>query len=242
MRLQALEFPFMNTITRLVLVILTAGVTGLLAVAHGVDQLGARAATSSSTASARPSLVARYQLQNNAEDSSRNQFHAALRGTGRFRRRSRCSRRALLLTGDGSHVQLPANTLDGEDTISVTGWLFLPTGASGPVFDFGRDAANRLFATASRDGLRASVVLNGMPSSERRPPAPSPKTSGCTLPSSSIRPRARCPRTSTARRHAQAADVSVDGDADRAERRRRRSTVPRPFAGRRRADAARAAA
>ena len=38
-------------------------------------------------------------------------------------------------------------------------WLFLPTGASGPVFDFGRDAANRLFATASRDGLRASAVV-----------------------------------------------------------------------------------
>ena len=61
-------------------------------------------------------------------------------------------RRALLLTGDGSHLQLPSETLTGEDTISVTAWLFLPTGASGPFFDFGQNAATRLYAVANPTG------------------------------------------------------------------------------------------
>ena len=70
-------------------------------------------------------------------------------------------RRALLLTGDGSHLQLPGETLTGEDTLSVTTWLYLPTGASGPIFDFGQNAATRFSAIASPAGFRASIVLDG---------------------------------------------------------------------------------
>jgi hypothetical protein len=149
----------MTGITRLVGALLVTVVTALLTVAHGVDQT-TQGGDQFLDGIGETSLTARYVLENNAEDASRNQFHAALRGTASFVD-DPLFRRALLLTGDGSHLQLPANALEGEDTISVTGWLFLPTGASGPVFDFGRDAANRLFATASRDGFRASVILNG---------------------------------------------------------------------------------
>ena len=106
-------------------------------------------------------LIARYALAGNAEDSSRNQFHAALRGTGGEFVDDPQFRRALLLTGDGSHVQLPGRTLTAEEAVTVTAWLFLPTGASGTVFDFGQNAANRLFAMASRTGFRASIVVNG---------------------------------------------------------------------------------
>ena len=66
-------------------------------------------------------IAARYQLTENLEDSSRNQFHAALRGTGGSFVDDPQFRRVLLLTGDGSHVQLPGQTLGGEDTITVTG-------------------------------------------------------------------------------------------------------------------------
>ena len=77
-------------------------------------------------------LVARYVLGGNAEDSSRNNFHASLRGSGgAFVEDSRFGR-ALELSGNGSYVQLPGQALAGEDTISVAGWLYLPTGASGP--------------------------------------------------------------------------------------------------------------
>jgi DUF1680 family protein len=106
-------------------------------------------------------LVARYVFGANAEDSSRNQFHAALRGSGAEFVTDPQFQNVLLLTGSGSHVQLPGRTLENEDTISITGWLFLPTGASGPVFDFGQSASSHLFAVASKAGLRASIVSGG---------------------------------------------------------------------------------
>jgi DUF1680 family protein len=106
-------------------------------------------------------LLARYVFADNPEDASRNQFHATLRGTGAEFVDDPQFRRVLLLTGMGSHVELPGRTLEGEDTISVAGWLYLPTGASGPVFDFGQSASSRLFAVASKSGIRTSIVSGG---------------------------------------------------------------------------------
>ena len=105
-------------------------------------------------------LIARYILSGNPEDSSRNQLHGTLRGTGGTFIEDE-ARRVLLLTGDGSHLQLPADALSGEDTLSVTAWLFLPTGASGHVFDFGQNPANRMYAEASKAGFRAAIVTGG---------------------------------------------------------------------------------
>ena len=107
-------------------------------------------------------LVARYLFNGNAEDSSRNHFHATLRGAGAAYVEDARFGRALELSGDGSHVQLPGHTLNGEDTISVTGWLYLPTGASGPWFDFGQGASTRLLATVSAsDGFGAGFAAGG---------------------------------------------------------------------------------
>lgn len=106
-------------------------------------------------------MVARYQLGGNAEDSSRNQFHASVRGVGGVFVNDDQFKQVLLLTGDGSHLQLPGHTLSGEDTLSVATWLYLPTGATGPIFDFGQNASTRFFATANASGFRASIALNG---------------------------------------------------------------------------------
>jgi len=106
-------------------------------------------------------LVARYLFGANAEDTSRNQFHAELRGAGAEFVDDTQFRRVLLLTGSGSHVQLPGRTLQNEDTLSITGWIYLPTGASGPIFDFGQNAANHFAASASRAGLKTVVVTGG---------------------------------------------------------------------------------
>ena len=65
------------------------------------------------------------------------------------------------LTGDGSHAQLPASALSGEDALAVVGWLYLPTRASGPVFDFGHSPATRLFAFVDAQGFRATAVVDG---------------------------------------------------------------------------------
>ncbi len=106
-------------------------------------------------------LIARYVLDGSAEDASRNQFHATVRGNGATFVDDEQFRRALLLTGDGSHLQLPGATLAGEDTLSVTGWVFLPTGASGTFFDFGQSAAATFSALASPAGFRAAITLDG---------------------------------------------------------------------------------
>jgi uncharacterized protein len=106
-------------------------------------------------------LIARYVFNGNVEDSSRNQLHATLRGTGGVFVEDATGRLALLLTGDGSHVQLPADALAGEDALAVVGWLFVPTGASGPVFDFGQGQATRLFAFVDAQGFRVATVVDG---------------------------------------------------------------------------------
>ena len=147
-------------ITRIFLALIVAVSTVVLALGHAVrarDQGGDQFLDGIGETG----LVARYVLGGNVEDSSRNQFHAVLEGSGGTFVDDPQFRRVLLLTGDGSHLRLPANALDGEDTISVTGWLFLPTGSTGPIFDFGQNASTRLFAEASRSGIRSAVIVGG---------------------------------------------------------------------------------
>lgn len=105
-------------------------------------------------------LIARYLLDGNAEDSSRNQFHARVIGPGGVFV-SEAARRVLLLTGDGSHARLPTSVFSGDDMLTVTGWLYLPTRASGPVFDFGHDPATRLFAFVDAQGFRVTALVDG---------------------------------------------------------------------------------
>ncbi|HUT08228.1 MAG TPA: LamG-like jellyroll fold domain-containing protein, partial [Candidatus Latescibacteria bacterium] len=102
-------------------------------------------------------LIARYMFNGNAEDSSRNNFHATLHGTGAAFVEDRRFGRALNLQGDGSYVQLPGNALTHEDTISVTGWLWLNSDAPGQrFFDFGQSVSKNL-AAAATDSFRASI-------------------------------------------------------------------------------------
>ena len=153
--------------TRVILpVFLAASIIAGLVVQTGV-QAGAQSAQSATQGSdqfldgiGETSLIARYVFNGNVEDSSRNQLHATMRGTGgAFVEDGQ--RRVLLLTGEGSHVQLPSTALAGEDAIAVVGWLYLPTRATGPVFDFGQSAATRLFAVVDAQGFRASAVVDG---------------------------------------------------------------------------------
>ena len=107
-------------------------------------------------------LIARYVFDGNAEDSSRNQLHATLRGQGGVFVEDG-SRRVLLLTGEGSHAELPSSALAGEDALAVTAWLYLPTRASGPIFDFGQGLNTRLMASVdAQQNLRAGALVGGV--------------------------------------------------------------------------------
>jgi DUF1680 family protein len=145
---------------RLLVAVLLTATTGLVSLAGGTyheSQVGDQFLDGIGETG----LIARYVLNANAEDTSRNQFHAVVRGNGGAFVNDEQFRQALLLTGDGSHLQLPGETLTGEDTLSFTTWLYLPTGATGPIFDFGQNAATRFSAAANRSGFQAAIVLNG---------------------------------------------------------------------------------
>jgi DUF1680 family protein len=115
-------------------------------------------------------LIARYLFNGNTEDASRNQLHAAVRGTGSAYVADG-PRQVLLLTGDGTYVQIPSTALGGEDAVAVVGWLYLPTRATGPVFDFGQSPTTRLSAVVDAQGFRATAVVDGQVRGETAPKA-----------------------------------------------------------------------
>jgi uncharacterized protein len=101
-------------------------------------------------------LVARYLFNGNAEDRSRNTFHATLRGTGAAFVQDNRFGSVLNLPGNGSYVQLPGKALIGEDTISVTGWFFLNSNVPKQhFFDFGQNTSGVLFAAGIDAGSPA---------------------------------------------------------------------------------------
>ncbi len=117
-------------------------------------------------------LIARYIFNGNAEDWSRNNFHATLRGTGATYAQDSRFGNVLNLPGNGSYVQLPGNVLTGEDTISITGWIFLNSDATGQrFFDFGKDPSNSLCAAVTDPGFRAFI---GSVAASRTQPAGTP--------------------------------------------------------------------
>jgi DUF1680 family protein len=117
-------------------------------------------------------LIARYRFDGQTGDSSRNTLHATLRGTGGAFVEDTRFGRVLQLPGDGSYVELPAQALAGEDSISVTGWVFLVSGRPGQTFfDFGRDVESRVYAEIAAAGFRAVLVAGG---NVRRETAASP--------------------------------------------------------------------
>ncbi len=112
-------------------------------------------------------LVARYVFRGDAEDGSRNHYHATVHGDVAFVQDGQFGRVLSLSAGEaGGHVQIPGRALIGVETVSVTGWLYVRSATPGQrFFDFGRSATERFFCTATgRDesqGYRARVTNDG---------------------------------------------------------------------------------
>jgi DUF1680 family protein len=113
-------------------------------------------------------LIARYVFNGNAEDWSRNNYHASLHGSGiSFVEDSQFVKVLSLPGGEtGGYVQIPGQALIGIDTISVTGWLFVrDTTAWQRFFDFGQDTTRNFFCTPigeePSEGYRARITDRG---------------------------------------------------------------------------------
>ena len=114
-------------------------------------------------------LIARYVFKGNADDSSRNSLHAALRGDkAGYVQDSRFGQVLSLPGGSGGgYVQIPGKALVGVDTISVTGWVSVRDASEAwqRFFDFGQDATRNLFCTPIGEdpceGYRARITTTG---------------------------------------------------------------------------------
>ncbi len=113
-------------------------------------------------------LIARYVFNGNAEDWSRNNYHAKLLGVGGVYVDDGRFGKVLSLPGgeSGGYIQVPGQALVGVDTISVTGWLFIRDDTAWQrFFDFGQDTTRNFFCTPigeePSEGYRARITNSG---------------------------------------------------------------------------------
>jgi DUF1680 family protein len=111
-------------------------------------------------------LIARYEFKGDEKDWSRNNLHAIINGTDfRFVRDSLFGT-VLSLTGEGkAYISLPGETVTGEESLSITGWIYLRSSESGQMFfDFGKDSKSHFFVAptgvSDKEGSQTQIVTN----------------------------------------------------------------------------------
>ncbi|WP_321343822.1 beta-L-arabinofuranosidase domain-containing protein [uncultured Draconibacterium sp.] len=105
-------------------------------------------------------LIARYTLEENAKDWSRNNLHGTIHGSGYKFVDDEVFDKVLSLSGDGeTYITIPAELLAGEESVSISGWIFPTSENSGaPLFDFGKNNNSSFMAAPETNGLVAKVV------------------------------------------------------------------------------------
>lgn len=112
-------------------------------------------------------LISRYQFRGNDRDWSRNNLHAITRGTDfRFIPDSLFGN-VLALSGETeTFITIPGEAVSGEESLTVTGWIWLRSDKPGQVFfDFGKSSSSHIFAapagTRDGEGFRVQMVTGG---------------------------------------------------------------------------------
>ncbi|WP_157501572.1 beta-L-arabinofuranosidase domain-containing protein [Echinicola vietnamensis] len=108
-------------------------------------------------------LIARYRLDKDAKDWSRNNLHAQLKGHGTSFVKDETFSSVLALSGEkGAFVSIPPETLRGLESMSISCWVFLMENAPGQLlFNIGSETENRLLMAPSgtEDGKTALALL-----------------------------------------------------------------------------------
>ena len=96
-------------------------------------------------------LVARYVFDGDFRDWSRNNLHGEASGEGAAFVNDRQFGKVLSLGADQkAYVSIPANALDGLESVSMTGWVFLRSGKPGQrLLDFGNETQTKFYVTPS---------------------------------------------------------------------------------------------
>ncbi len=92
-------------------------------------------------------LIARYTFKEDARDWSRNNLHAQIQGEGYNFDDDRLFKNILSLPEEGnSYISLPGESLEDQESISITGWIMLLSEDPGQVFfDFGTSPDSHLY-------------------------------------------------------------------------------------------------
>jgi DUF1680 family protein len=112
-------------------------------------------------------LISRYQFKGNDRDWSRNNLHTIIHGTDfRFIPDSLFGN-VLALSGESeTYVSIPGEAVSGEESLTITGWIYLRSPKSGQVFfDFGKNGSSHVSAapagTGAGEGLQVQLVTGG---------------------------------------------------------------------------------
>ncbi len=122
-------------------------------------------------------MISRYIFDGDAKDWSRNNLHGRIHGPNvRFAEDEKFGR-VLVLPGDGqSYVSIPDESLEGEESLSITAWVNMQSTASGQrLFDFGKDDRTHLFVaplgTKEKEGFQAVIIKDDKKAYEANSPA-----------------------------------------------------------------------
>ena len=109
-------------------------------------------------------LIARYVFNGDAKDWSRNNLHGEIHGDGfQFVDDTKFGKVLSLSEKGKNYIELPKGTVANEESISITGWLYLTSSnANQYFFDFGESNKAHFFVaptgTKENDGLVAEIT------------------------------------------------------------------------------------
>src|ERR1035437_5763610 len=109
-------------------------------------------------------LIARYTLKTDVKDWSRNNLHGSIKGSDLKFVEDSLLGSALSLTGNSeAYISIPGESVKGEESLTITGWIYLRSAKSGQVFfDFGKNSKSHFFVapvgTKDKEGFQAQIT------------------------------------------------------------------------------------
>jgi len=109
-------------------------------------------------------LIARYIFKGDVKDWSRNNLHGSIQGSDFKFVEDTLFGNVLSLPGDSEvYISIPGESVTGEESLSITGWIYLRSAKSGQIFfDFGKNSRSHFFVaptgTKDKEGYLAQIL------------------------------------------------------------------------------------
>lgn len=97
-------------------------------------------------------LIARYLLEEDTKDWSRNNLHAITNGKETFTKDKLFKQVLQFSKGSKTFVSLPQGALVGEESLSISAWYYINSEGTNTLFSFGQEAKAKLEAVTNADG------------------------------------------------------------------------------------------